>query len=826
MIIQQATYGVSTGHALLQCSDHSFSKVFNDVAWLTDLPATCPYGIAWAPFFRMVRLDEWMLFIHTQPDDDAKRGGMVFSRAALIPIDQIATLNDLSVLAAELRKPWMLGEELPPISISQDYAGGAQTEVLPLTAAIAQLVMRDSSRPAVVFQQAELDDALFELWRRAPPEFRSKLTFGLGFSPGDLEQVVIICTPQELASRWSSAQIVGTGGGPDLDGHVATILGLPVINSAREFASRVSLPLDSAKAISIAIQAAELWNAEATPSNDVKLLRILAEGSLPSAAASEARALVAQRLGSAHGNWPLSVLMQMRNLDLESIEGAEGLRFGIQAWVTTQGLSSVHDGLLEIFLSWLSDKPRQPWKDSVEVGFSAAIANKQVSMSLFALIWQGIRKEPSRAQRALTLLHGPQHEKLLTACVDEALPADVADEILAAALLKEWWMLAGHVLAKSRSTVDALRAAVATTPSRKIARETLIRSAMGGARPIELVDAAIDVRNEIAIQMAAEAAEKDRSVFLSFDWKRYEWFQVFKGAYAISPDVIDSLPNRVQGMGQMVSAQMAAQKIWQVVADTPLADLSEIADRQRAWDLIPVELVDGILDITARSWLRRFEQGHASVAELEPRLDLAVSRIARRPEFVLEALRREPGSLPRFLTNFPFSTDTDALRFLTSIKGNDLRLAEGSSKALGQALLANKWSAAARGAVQWLHIRQDFYPMYRECLPLLSIIDQLWVAFELGLGSPLTMDEAWDAFVTEAAHLYPSGPWHNEIWSRCGGNNEDLFYEGSGKASWHRCLRDLRNGLTPGAEAVLDKMCDDFPNNNTLRQLQRQRFWR
>ena len=390
----------------------------------------------------------------------------------------------------------------------------------------------------------------------------------------------------------------------------------------------------------------------------------------------------------------------------------------------------------------------------------------------------------------------------------------------------EWWVLAGALLARSRSTLDALRAAVAAAPSAKAARKALIRSSLSKASPIELVDAAIGVRDSIAMQLAGQEAEKDQTVFLGFDWRRFEWFEVFKVAYDLSPDVIDALPNRVDGMGQLIAAQMAAQTIWEVVAATPLANLSEVADRHRAWDLIPVHLVDGILEVTARGWLARFEQGHLSTADLDPKLAAVVSGMAKEPHYVLDAFRREPASLPRLLADFPFATDADAFQFLSGLKASDLRLAEASSKALGQAFVANAWRDAASRAVSWLNARPDLRPMYRECISLVSIFDRLWVSWELGISSPLTVDQAWEAFATEAAHLYPTGPWHDAIWSRSGGDEEDLIYQGTGKATWHRCIQDLRNGMAPGADAVLKRMIEDLPHNNTLKQLQRQRFWR
>lgn len=825
MVIQQAVYGVSTGHALLRCSDNTLFKVFNEAAWLTDLPATCPYGITWSPFFRMVRLDDWMFFVHTRPDADAKRGGMVFSRAALIPLSLIGELHDLSHAAADLREPWTPEGDLWPLSIPENVDRTIGAQVPPLTAAITHWMMRDPTRPAVVFQQDGLDEALFELWRRVPSEFRSKLTFGISFGPGDVEQAAVVFTPKELVSRWDPAQIVDPEHGLDVDGHVATVLDLQLDQSVRDFASHVSLPLDSANTISYAIQASELWHGECTPTSDVKLLRILAEVARPSSGASEARALVTRRLAAAHATWPQSVVMQMRNLDLTSVEGADKVELGIQAWVTARAVSKNQEGLLEVLSAWLTDKPRPPWKDSVETGLAAALAKRSIPNDLFRLIWQAIKNDPSRAARGLSILHGEVHEKQLTACVDDDLSSDIADQILPTVMSMEWWLLAGTLLARSRSPVDALRAAVAMPTITKSGRKILMTSSLSSANPIELVNAVISVRDSVAMQVAGQVAEKDRSVFLSFDWKRFEWYEVFKAAYDLSPEVIDALPNRVDGMGQMIAAQMAARTIWEIVAATPLADLSEVRDRQRAWDLIPVHVVDGILYATARGWLAHFEQGNVSTADLDPRLATIVSSMAKAPDYVLDALRREPASLPRFLADFPFASDADASQFLSGLKASDLRLAEASSKALGQAFVTNDWCDAARRAVFWLNARQDLRPMYRECISLLTIFDRLWVSWELGISSPLTVDQAWEAFATEAAHLYPTGPWHDAIWSRSGGDEEDLVYQGTGKATWHRCIQDLRNGMAPGADAVLKRMVEDLPHNNTLKQLQRQRFW-
>lgn len=826
MVIQQAVYGVSTGHALLKSSDEALSKEFNNAAWRTDLPATCPFGVTWAPFFRLVRLEGWMLFVHTRPDAGAERGGMVFSRAALIPIRDVASLNDLCEIAVVLQQPWSPNDPLPPISVTGSSGDDGSPEVADLTTAVARALLRDMTRPVVVVQQDSFDSAVFQLWRRVPPEFRSKLTFGLSFGPEDVHELAVVSTPKALVSRWDPSQIVSAEPGAAIDGSVATILDLQINSSVRKFAKRMALPLDSPKAIAIAMRAWELWGVESTPSGDVQLLRILTERAGTGEEPSVARTVVAKRLAAAVPSWAALDVLSMRNLDIASLKEAELLAGALTSWTQHRSVSATPESFLDVLTSWASEKPTQAWRDGVEAGLRAVLADKRGAENIFALIWRAITEVSSRSKRLLSLLDGLPHEKRLTACVDCNLSQSVADQILPAAVSKDWWQLAGTLLARSRSPSEALKAALFVAPSAKSSRKTLVASSLSEATATELADAAIASHDAVAMQLAAEACGKTPSVLRKFDWKRYEWFQLFKGAYDISPSVLCELPDRVAGIGQTIAAQMAVDAIWQAVAHTPLADLADAPGRERAWDLIPAGLVERILDVTARSWLRKFEQGQRLATDLEPRLAVAVSMIAKQPGYLIDALRREPASLPLYLAAFCFDTDRDAFRFLGDLKDSDLRLAEASSRALGRTLVVNGWHAAGRDAVKWLHSRHDFQAMYRECNSLLSPLDRLWVTFMLGLPSPLSMEEAWEVFGTEAANLYPTGPWHNEIWSRSGGHNEDLVHEGSGKASWHRCMRDLRNGIHPGAEALLREMMNNFPNNNTLRQLEQQRFWR
>jgi hypothetical protein len=72
------------------------------------------------------------------------------------------------------------------------------------------------------------------------------------------------------------------------------------------------------------------------------------------------------------------------------------------------------------------------------------------------------------------------------------------------------------------------------------------------------------------------------------------------------------------------------------------------------------------------------------------------------------------------------------------------------------------------------------------------------------------------------SQLYPSGPGHNEVWSRAGGDQSTLMLSGNGRASWHAAIRLLSQG-GGGQEISLGSLIEtalsDYPNNTELRSL-------
>lgn len=72
------------------------------------------------------------------------------------------------------------------------------------------------------------------------------------------------------------------------------------------------------------------------------------------------------------------------------------------------------------------------------------------------------------------------------------------------------------------------------------------------------------------------------------------------------------------------------------------------------------------------------------------------------------------------------------------------------------------------------------------------------------------------------ATLYPTGPLHDEIWSKAGGDVSRLRLSGNGRATWHSALITLANGGGGSGislSSLIEAALQDFPANAELQGL-------
>jgi Effector-associated domain 1 len=155
------------------------------------------------------------------------------------------------------------------------------------------------------------------------------------------------------------------------------------------------------------------------------------------------------------------------------------------------------------------------------------------------------------------------------------------------------------------------------------------------------------------------------------------------------------------------------------------------------------------------------------------------------------------------------------LRWMNKALSSAALLDINDSEAIGRLVLARKWTNATDVLLQLEKSgRLDVQAALRVCYSLLNP----WSRLFLGL-KPISSLEKWELLEEEATAIYSSGPDHNELWSRAGGDNSDLQHQGTGRSRWHNALGLLRAGKHPGVSSLIQQMRVDFPMNNKIAYL-------
>ena len=75
----------------------------------------------------------------------------------------------------------------------------------------------------------------------------------------------------------------------------------------------------------------------------------------------------------------------------------------------------------------------------------------------------------------------------------------------------------------------------------------------------------------------------------------------------------------------------------------------------------------------------------------------------------------------------------------------------------------------------------------------------------------------WNKLEKILVDILPEGPNQDEFWSRIGGDKSRLrTINLSGKAAWHNALNVIKNGGGVKLTILLDKLLEDYPDNNKL----------
>lgn len=836
MLIHQALYGADRGgHAYLRGSDTTLVPIFKALAWAADLPSTVPANVAWQAYLRGLAVDSYYVLIYTQPDESATRAGMVVSRAAFIPLSELANLDDLSPVARALREPLLEGQSIEPFIVKAGEAedNRPSLNIPSLVASAANGFVTGKQLPLVHFGQQGFDDAMLDLWRRLPGELRAQMSFGLSFGPQDTEgrQLLVVCTPDALSGRWVGFTAVSdTSDAGALTPAASALLNVSQGRQVRDFAARLDYPLDSFRALSLLEQAHRAFSGGTSVQDHINAVRLLASLSKPNDKGLTVKAEALRKLVSQADVMTMSEVRSLRNLDLSAFPNPSVFWKRVEHWASNDMVQAASDVTLagQTLADAVSMNAVDEWCNSVVAGIREALGRPQVPEALMHSIWKAFELAPSNVSQLLDLLKGSSEvETELCAAAPDNLSSSVAEALVDAAAQRRLWTVCGTVLAIRHAPVMAVECLLGLPFKSKDASGVV--AALSRATPGQKVAAALRHDDVRVTEVASRACVQDPTLLRNFDILEPVWFDILEVVLRHDASAIQAVPSS-EGLLDALIAQTSTGtgqvRIWKAIARTFLGNLVAAKGRADAWAILPPEPRAAMLKKTAEAWLERFARGLEDGALLERELADAVEVFARESDYLRKTMRSAPGVAVRYIVEVQQGSDWTVQNSIQDLEKNVPLdgLTPFDAETLGRAIRDRQWRGCASAALSAARGRADFIPVIRECKDLLGFFERMSMAWEINLHSSVSPDDLWVLLESEAARLYPSGPSDGEIWSRSGGANEELPSEGNGKARWHRCLKDVRAGKGVTPQRLLEQMRGDFPNNKALAWLTKQHF--
>ena len=818
MRIEQALYGEDRdrgGHSLLEASGDD--EVSNEVFHRLDLPDTAPIDVEWSPFLRGFPHRDRYFLSRTFLDTRASRGGMVFSHALIVSLDDMVRISDLrplvKLLAADERsRPFMEAVDLASVGTqppeSHDLMNAAE--------ALASM----KKLPAVRVGHVGFDDLVVALWARLLPTMRRNFAFRLSFSPNDLVEdttPALVCTPHAVVGCWAGYRVIGSGisqeptspGSAMLSGRGNDALFL-------EFMREIGAEPETFRDFQLLDQAYKFSMKQRTLRSCIGAVRLIEKLSPDSKVGRDRKDIHLQRLMEVIIGADVEEILLMRNLQFSAFPSPNRVWEKLETWA----MESIypHDQDRHMLLA-LKDAT----SDSAVVGWRAALldglmaAARACKPAFVDAFWRWIQVCPDIVDSAFCDV---MTEKDVEACIAEAAPHNIDEEIaetlLVLARSRGWLRMHGVVLSTTCRPLDSVRQQIAVDTDQSFIEG--VRFSLRNAKQKEILNCALEIGDPRAIALAGEAVARQPDLLRSVDFSELNAQAIWQKALVINPESWRGLVNPKAAIYIVLDRLLDGEKVKSSLVDqlslSPIADLGGYPHRAKVWRHVDGFARDNFLATTVKGWLERAADSHVPFKP-EPELQSAIL-VADALEPTLNRLCPDHfGTAVRIISALDQYDENRFVSLIRHVIANLFSLSASDAEGIGRLILNRRWVEAAHYVVrEYQSGRGDLKPTLRTCYHILGF----WTRLSLGL-TPLSESEKWDALADLATELYPGGPNEKGVWERAGGNDSDLLLHEDGRMQWRKALRNVRKGAGVRPTNLLDRMKEDFPNNKQIFDL-------
>jgi hypothetical protein len=709
--------------------------------------------------------------------------------------------------------------EPSPIDIEPKYRALEELDEEQL--AVANLLVSSTRKPVVRFGQLGFDELVCQIWQRLWPMMRHQFAFRLSFGPTDLVESPtpsLVCTPANLATRWSEYPTAVAGSGrtsltPAAAFLVAQESGEPI----RQLVQSLALEVRTFGQLALLEKLHSVSkNGEAGFATDLARLRLVEvlAGGMPKDAIGR-RDLLVDLVGELP-NTNAQQIRALRNVTLTSFEESETLWQGVREWMSRNPFPAADDKeCIELICDAFNpEKATQSWRTAITTGLESA--KRDASKGFAAAFWRYTANAPVESFKFLFegLSLQPSHEVNMITGAPSTIRSEIADYLLKITSAKGLFKMHAVIASIHLSPIAAAQAQLQVEP--QSADVTTLRLALKRAQPKELVSIALSLGDEPLISLAAESAAANPSALSDINVldaaSQYLWLRTLelnKESWRGPKEPGTAIS---QLLDQMLDGARTETRLLTLLSETPLADLRRYKRRVELWLVLTGSTKDRFQAFTAAQLLMHMDSEQPQVA-LEQELQRKILSSPNLTQSLKNLISRNFTKGIQFVARLGLLDDRTFFSLVPIFTAD--RLTIDDAGLLGNLINTRGWSFTADNLAQRARQgRDDLRPALRACQGLLGF----WTRLRLELGT-VSSNEKWLELANKCASLYPAGPDDREVWKRAGGDSADLIHHGDGRARWVDAIHKIRNGYHLRIWRLLRTMRTDFPLNDELRAL-------
>jgi len=829
VLVHQATFGYrDKGHTILATSLPDRGAL-SEIVWETDLPGSVPPGTNWEPYLSGFMSKDFYIVSRTFNDTEADRGGMAFTHAILIPLERIKDVSDISAITEHLYSSPNRSTSIEPIEINLETDRPKPVASTNAKLVAAALISRKAA-PTVWVGQEDFESIVFSIWPNLWEEARREFRFRLSFVPQDVtsKTPTLVCIPATLESRWTGHDIVkarSEESANTLSLSSKLILGEQDGAILKAYSEELGVQLEQLQLLPMLETALEIENQETRSLDDLlSWIRLVSKLSPSAGAGTTLKSKSVVELCKKIKKSKAQDILKLRNIETAAFSDGPLIWKELEAWAKRNAALQDSD-FPRIVISASDDAPVTPWKDAIWSGLEEACS--ELDKNNAALIWTLWDTAPEILEKIFNKL--PKRKKAETALAETTpnkLKKEVATPLLEKSRSNRWYRLHGAVCGATLPFKDAVekQLSVDSEPLDKSGLKYCVRN----APEKDIISLAVTLQEERLISLCGDLCAKKPHLMKAADITNLTWQTIISIAIGKKRSAWKGLAPSHKFMCRLVDLliqnQTLSEDLLASLAETPLSDLSNHPKRAEVWAVLPTNVSRQFLDNTSDGWLEQFKSDPNTAPNLESPLQESVLEQNRVALFLSNLKKGELTVGAKLFLRFKQLPERAFKHWVGLVLRQHSRLSIPEAEQIGAVISSKNWrSSAAVLYDEYRHRnRTDLTPALRECKDCLNIISSWWIFKLEGPSFPApTGEQKWELLENTAIQLYPKGPEENSIWSRAGGQEENLGQHGSGKSRWHEAIRLLRygGGGDISRKDLIKEMQNDFPRNDHLEWL-------